>query len=203
MLKPDHPEIGALGDLTAEIQVRTLAQDLWSEMAHDLSYKGVLRLAGAEQRLIDRRIYILSALVESADMDFSRIDDELHGVPNASELLVLAALEKHYYRFTAQDYDREFSIDSIRTLMGLYGGNALSQISSAISHFVTTHEKTLQHVFERQRINLDRSVFLYQPESLIILERLTNAPLALENFWPNEFPPEELARLKNVWAVPD
>jgi ppGpp synthetase/RelA/SpoT-type nucleotidyltranferase len=203
MLRANDSNIAPLQQLVAEVQVRTLSQDLWSEMAHDLSYKGVLRLPEPAQNLIDRRIYILSALVESADMDFSRIDDELHRIPNAFELLVLANLERHYYRFTTEDYDREFAIDSIRMLRPLYHGSSVSEISAITSDFVSQHVHKIQHVFERQTKNVDRSAFLYQPEIFLIFERLTYAPLELEHYWGSEFPPEELSRLQSVWGIPD
>ena len=102
---------GDFGQYGAELQVRTLAQDLWAEMAHELSYKSIfvmLRLIC--RRRIDRRIYILSALVESADMEFSRINRHVANAPGAEQLNVLRTLETQFFKHVSRPYDLEMSV---------------------------------------------------------------------------------------------
>jgi ppGpp synthetase/RelA/SpoT-type nucleotidyltranferase len=74
----------------AEMQVRTLSQNLWAEMAHDTVYKSEDSLRPAN-KLLQRRIYILAGVVELADEEFNRIEHEMPTVP---EFRVLKSLER-------------------------------------------------------------------------------------------------------------
>jgi len=105
-LRETHPRYSEFGNFPAELQVRTMAQDLWADFAHELMYKSILRdLVPELQMGIDRRIYILSALVESADMEFSRINKEILTTQGAEKLLLLRALEREYYKYASREYD--------------------------------------------------------------------------------------------------
>ncbi len=66
----EFPEYNKLGDRRFEIQIRTLAQDAWSEVDHKLKYKHDLPAH------YQRRIVRLSALFELADQEFQLIRDE-------------------------------------------------------------------------------------------------------------------------------
>src|SRR5437867_569104 len=59
-----------------ELQVRTLAQDLWSEMSHDSVYKSdewVNRLPAD----VRRRVNLMAGQIEVADREFNRLGEEL------------------------------------------------------------------------------------------------------------------------------
>jgi len=200
-LRPDHRDYMSFSSLVGELQVRTSAQDLWADMAHELSYKSVLReLVPSLQESIDRRIYILSALVESADMEFSRINKEILSSPGAEDLLLLRALEREYFKFTAHQYDPEFSLESIAILRTV-NPRPLAQLREELADFSKANAKKLSHVFVDQASNLDRSIFLFQPESILIFECLEKQQLALEDVWELNLPVRELERLAVAWGV--
>jgi ppGpp synthetase/RelA/SpoT-type nucleotidyltranferase len=201
-LRPDHPEYSSFISLVGELQVRTSAQDLWADMAHELSYKSVLRdLIPPLQESIDRRIYILSALVESADMEFSRINNEILRAPGAEGLLLLRALEREYFKYTAKTYNPEFSLESI-TVLRTIDARSLAQLRQDLANFSQRNSAKLAHIFTDQASNQDRSVFLFQPESILIFECLERRPSALEEVWELNFPVKELERLAIVWGMP-
>ena len=75
----------------AEMQVRTLAQHLWAEMAHDSVYNSEESLRPAN-KLLQRRIYILAGVVELADEEFNRIEHEMPTVPEFRVLKSLTEL---------------------------------------------------------------------------------------------------------------
>jgi ppGpp synthetase/RelA/SpoT-type nucleotidyltranferase len=201
LLRTDHPHYSSFDAFPAELQVRTLAQDLWADMAHELSYKSVLRdIAPERQMTIDRRIYILSALVESADMEFSRINGEILGSPGAERLLLLRALEREYFKFTSRPYDPEFSLDCIEVLMRV-NPRPLHQAKEELAQFSDKHRVRLDHIFSDQKNNQDRSVFLFQPEAILIFECLESRPLALEEVWQRNFSGRELERLATAWGA--
>ncbi len=201
-LRTDHPSYSSFAGLQAELQVRTHAQDLWAVMAHELSYKSVLReIAPDRQDAIDRRIYILSALVESADMEFSRMNKEILDSPGAEMLILLRALEREYFKFTSRQYDREFSLSCLPMLSAV-NPRPIHQAREDLAHFSEKYAAKLAHVFSDQASNPDRSAFLFQPEAILIFECLDLRSLALEEAWEKYFPASELERLASVWGVP-
>jgi len=96
-LGEDGSASGFVG-LHAEIQVRTLAQDVWSRVSHALSYKSEISIPVETER----RLFCLSALFEVADREFSRLHEEISQLPNAAVLRVLAALERQYFKLTSR-----------------------------------------------------------------------------------------------------
>lgn len=201
-LDTNHPGQCGFAGFSAELQVRTLAQDLWAEMAHELSYKSVLRDTSPEFQLaIDRKIYILSALIESADMDFSQINDDVAQASGTEALNILRSLEHEYYQFTSKPYDMELSLDVIRLLRE--GDNRNShRVATEIRKFTVDNREKLDHIFRDQATNVDRSMFLFQPESFLIFEAFQCRPLSIEDTWQQQFPIQELRRLQVVWGVP-
>lgn len=181
----------------AELQVRTLAQHLWSEMAHDSVYKNDEFLQPLPNTL-KRRIYILAGAVELADEEFNRIEQEIPQVP---EFDVLKALERYHYKLTARRADPETSIDVIRLLMPLYKLDA-RQIISHLSAFYATREETLQEVYMRaEELPEKQSAFLFQPEALMIYDLLETNPLATRRAWNEIYPERELERMANAFGI--
>jgi ppGpp synthetase/RelA/SpoT-type nucleotidyltranferase len=174
----------------AELQVRTLAQNLWSEMAHDTIYKGGETI----RRDLRRRINILSGLIELADNEFSSVEKELASEPGAPELWVLQALERQYYKLTARRSDPQLSLEVIRLLVPLYTQRPETW-DVHFEAFFMQREAFLRSVFEQQQESPDRSIFLFQPEVLMIYEQLQANPWALRAKWSEQFPDSELQTL--------
>lgn len=63
------PTMAEMGGLRAEIQVRSLAQHIWAEASHSLQYK---QKEGVPSSVL-RGIYRVSALLETVDLEFSRV----------------------------------------------------------------------------------------------------------------------------------
>lgn len=61
--------VAGLGDLKAEIQVRTLAQHIWAAASHKLQYKHEANVPPPLRRSIHR----VSALLETVDLEFERL----------------------------------------------------------------------------------------------------------------------------------
>ena len=59
--------------IKCEIQIRSILQHAWAEIEHDLGYKGVLSVPEEYKRTFNR----LSALLETADVEFDRLKYEL------------------------------------------------------------------------------------------------------------------------------
>src|SRR5262249_9236361 len=142
-------------------------QHLWSEMAHDTFYKNDDEFNPLSKEL-KRRIHLLAGVVEVADDEFNRLNSEMPAIP---EIVLLKSLEKHYYKLTAKRSDPETSLDVIRLLMPLYI-EEIQQIVVHLDRFYTEHEDVIRDVYERSEDVPERSAFLYQPEVLMIYDRL-------------------------------
>lgn len=60
-------------DLKFEIQIRSILQHSWAEIEHDIGYKGKFSIPN----VVKRRFSRIAALLETADIEFVRLKDEL------------------------------------------------------------------------------------------------------------------------------
>lgn len=176
----------------AELQVRTLAQHLWSEMAHDATYKASELI----NQSLTRRVHLMAGLIEVADNEFSRLDTEISGIPGMTDAMILKALERQYLKLTARRSNPELSLAIIRRLRPLYG-SAPEDWNMHFERLFAEKGAYLREVFGRAESNGSQSALLFQPEALMIYDRLAADEYRLRETWAQEFPPEELERLAN------
>jgi len=181
---------------SAEIQVRTLAQHLWAEMAHDTVYKSSA-LVRPLNSAVQRRIYILAGVVELADEEFDRIDHEMPTVP---EFRVLKSLERNYYKLTVRRSDPELSLDVIRLLLPLYGQEP-GEVAAHLDHFFSENQDMLHDVYSKAEDLAKQSAFLFQPEALMIFDLLQTERLTVRDAWIPVYPFEELERIANTFGI--
>ncbi len=67
------PEFDQLSELKFEIQVRTVLQHAWAELAHDSKYK----FAGKLPREIERKLYLYAGMLEIADRGFEEVAGQI------------------------------------------------------------------------------------------------------------------------------
>ncbi|MGB7283320.1 MAG: hypothetical protein WBE13_13740 [Candidatus Acidiferrum sp.] len=197
-LLPGDAQIGKFpaNRFRAELQVCTMAQHLWAEMAHDSVYKYDALLKPLPNEL-QRRIYILAGVVELADEEFNRIEREM---PSVAELSLLRSLERHYYKLTVRRGDPALSLDVIRLLTPLYARTP-AKIIEHLDAFFAEREQVLIDVYEKAEGTADRSAFLFQPEALMIYDLLETDHLAVREAWSGHFPDRELERMANAFGV--
>jgi putative GTP pyrophosphokinase len=183
------------GMFRAELQVRTLAQHLWSEMAHDSVYKDDETLELPNQ--LRRRVYILAGAIELVDEEFNRIERE---VPSVPEVDILKALERYHYGLTTRPVDPEVSLDVIRLLTPLYRTDN-SKILAHLDEFYSNHEDVIRGVYAREKELPNRSAFLFQPELLMIYDLLEADPLETREAWNRQYPEKELERIANAFGI--
>jgi len=180
----------------AELQIRTLGQHVWAEMAHGTVYKGGEGLPVEAKR----RIYLQAALMEVADMEFSRVARDIAQMPGMEAVQTMQELEKRYYRLTSVRYDAELSILGLGTLLPLYAGSA--DLLRSVDEYLQDHDAVFEAIFSEQAQLPDtRSVFVFQPEVLSIVERLSHDPRRLRDAFVPVFGYEELDRLANIFGM--
>jgi ppGpp synthetase/RelA/SpoT-type nucleotidyltranferase len=196
-LKDDDPKAADFppDKYCAELQIRTLAQHLWAEMAHG-TYKNdeSLTVLPADIR---RRVNLMAGLIEVADQEFDRLN-QLRPVDPAVQ--VYKELEPYYYRLTSRRPDTALSLTVIEMLMPLYGAGGVAQIAQRIREFFNTHQDVLNHVYSEVD-EWKASAFLYQPEALMIIERLEADELETRRIWSERFPESELERVATPFGI--
>jgi ppGpp synthetase/RelA/SpoT-type nucleotidyltranferase len=181
----------------AELQIRTLAQNLWSEMSHDTSYKSgpVLRPK------LKRRLHLLAAIIEVADNDYQSVENEFSRLPDYPEHQVLRSLERQYYKLSSRRGDTELSLRVIRLLWPLYGKTP-EQLSEHFSQVFAEHKDILTDVLEQAELSAaDRSAFMFQPEVIMIFDQLSSMEYQLRPAWSREFPDAELERIATRFGI--
>jgi ppGpp synthetase/RelA/SpoT-type nucleotidyltranferase len=179
----------------AELQIRTLGQHLWAEMSHDAIYKNDEAISKLFPG-IRRRVNLMAGLIEVADREFDRIGGE---IPKSFASELYKTLESYYYKLATQRPDPELSLEVIDLLAPLYGAE-LREIESKLASFFMSHELTLHSVYGNAE-EWRASAFLYQPELLMIYERLEVDQISVRKAWNTKFPESELESIANACGI--
>jgi hypothetical protein len=145
-------------------------------------------------------VNLTAGLVEVADREFDRMKDEAQSGATAE---IFSGLEKLYYSIATKRPDVELSLEVISLVLPLYGAASPQEILQ--QHVIPT--------FERYRQDLEKiysdpdndyggaSAFFFQPEALLILDRLYFDRDQLLATWNQQFPPKELERVAENFGV--
>lgn len=182
----------------AELQVRTLAQHLWSEMSHDSVYKNDEMVSALSDDL-KRRVNLMAGQIEVADREFDRLNSELGAQPAVH---LLHMLEKHYYRLTSRRPDPELSLQALTTLMPLVKEDLIS-FSDRLDEFLSAKRPVLEAVYSKATESgpEDTTSFLFQPEVLMIYDLLLTEPIETRRLWNKHYPEPELERIANAFGI--
>jgi ppGpp synthetase/RelA/SpoT-type nucleotidyltranferase len=181
----------------AEVQLRTQAQHLWSEMSHDDVYKNdetVKALPGD----LKRRINLMAGQVEVADREFDRINAEIE---KEDAYVLLKALEKNYFKLTTRRPNPELSLNVIRLLLPRFDGQPIAEIIEQVNKTFEGRAKFLEHVYQDPDRQNDSSAFLFQPEALMIYDRLLDDRDETLRVWNERYPSSELERVANNFGL--
>ena len=160
-------------------------------MSHDTSYKG----GNVVHQGVKRRLNLLAALIEVADNEYQRVEDDIATLPDMPELQVLRALERQYYKLASRPGDAQLSLRVIRLLWPLYG-KTVAELNVHFEELVAQHHDELQEIFaQAEQTGADRSAFFFQPEVLMIYDQLAEMPYRVRSQWALEFPERELERI--------
>ena len=182
--------------LVCELQILTRAQSLWADISHELTYKP------SEQPPEDlkRQVYLQGALLEIFDNQMRQartMMSELHDFPEAR---LLDELDKHFFRFTSYQYDRELSIHILGQLLVLFSDDEVETFGSLLDEFVERKKDVLAPVFEAYAEDSRRNPLLFQPESIVIYLCIERDVFKLKATWSEFLPIELLGDLATVWG---
>jgi ppGpp synthetase/RelA/SpoT-type nucleotidyltranferase len=199
-LKDNDPEAGRFVPMRfwAELQVRTQSQHLWSEMSHSGFYKNDETLSAISDDA-KRRVNLMAGQLEVADREFDRLNGERPKTPEAE---IFRALEPFYYQLSTRMPDTQLSLDVIRLLTPLYN-ETTPTVESLIASFFRERRSFLVERYRQVQETSDGNVspLFFQPEALLIYERLLNDELSLRRAWNAVFPEQLLEEFANEMGV--
>jgi len=193
----DLPKDSDLLGARPEIQIHTRAESAWADASHDVTYKAQLQLPDPLRRRITR----LLALVELFDDQLTVAQSELISLPGFAVARMLAALDPFFLQLARRDFDRELSLDVLENLRPLYG-TIESQFVQVLTNFLRKEDRKLRHIYREYADDARCSPLLFQPEALVIFERLESAPVALRQQWDAHYPSDLLDDLARIWGAP-
>ena len=190
-LKKENKISFDIKDMSCEIQIRTVFQDAWSLLSHILAYKQERELP----KEIAREVNSLSALMEIGDHSLSNISKEIEEVSEPSTFSFFLKIEELHRKFTTDSYDKNLSFDIIECLKPLYKG---INFRENMENFIFEKKKELKWIFENC---YDESIFMSQPEILMIFERIEKTPEKLITIWEKSgYSRSALEEIENIWG---
>lgn len=194
----EEPE---LQGLQCEIQLRTRAEHLWSDLSHELFYKS----PGSTPAPLRRRFNRLIALVELFDMEVDATMYALSTDPSAEYRQIFLELERQFSRLldTPLGINRELSLELISSLSKLPPlREGASIVVPRIQSFIQSHRDKLVQIYQRLREAPGRNPFTLQPESLLIWFLVETSKYDLKANWVDaEWDLALLEDLSIEWGV--
>lgn len=189
------------GTFWVELQVRTLAQHLWSEMSHDTVYKNEEMIAQLDAD-VRRRVSLMGGQIEVADREFDRLNMELS---TRVAVRLLQVLEQHYYTVASQRPNLELSVEVLDALMPLVPQDDVAAFATRLNEFLSAKHSVIEGVYTKARElgmeNNDTPAFLFQPEVLLVYNLLTSARDKTRQVWNQNYPERELERIANTFGI--
>jgi ppGpp synthetase/RelA/SpoT-type nucleotidyltranferase len=196
-LRDSDPDHERFGDRPVEIQVRTIAQSSWAEVAHEQIYKPAIEVPDE----LKRRIYRLVALVELFDNEVAGFVEEARALPGYQAAHDLRPLANELYaRFgVVPRPDRLAALQLAGAITPLYGVPSSELVATVLTPWLAEHEDEVR--IQLEGAAKERHPFAAQPEVLMLFERLDHAPAQLAAEWPSPLPRQLLERLAELWGV--
>ena len=185
-------------NLVFEIQVRTICQNAWADLAHGLSYKQDNQTAETQ-----RKIFRLTSLFEISDDEFDAVNQYLLSLPENRIYMIIRKLEGKFFKYAKCAYDKELSYEIISNLKGVYDNQEVwDEKVKEIETFITVNSERIETIFTQRQDELTRNIFLSQPEVFLIWYLLEKEKHKLINEWHKHYDIEDLNNLANCWGVP-
>jgi len=184
--------------LQAELQLHTKAENAWSTVTHDTLYKAPLPVPDQ----IARRVNRLAVLAEVFDSEVGIFQDELLALPDFALLDTLVPpLEKALLRFTGRRPDLGLSrmiLPAVAELTGLPADRIHPEL---VAPYLAEHESELMALYQDYESDDRANPLLFQPEALLIFERLASDRYRLRQAWPPSVPESVLFALARTRGV--
>lgn len=172
-----------------EIQIRTAAQDVWSDVSHTLLYKPVIEAPGEVHHAVLR----LLALVEVIDEEVERVMSDVEARPDYAVRLLHRIAETRLLGFVATEHDIALSTELLEALLPTISPDELPGYAARLDEYLASRRPALEQMYADHGPTsgvADEPAYLMlsQPETLVFLERLTAAPESAVASWRPKLP---------------
>ncbi len=185
-----------LATRTAELQIQTRAESAWADASHDLTYKAAMELPAT----LERRVNRLLALVELFDLEMDGAQTELLNLDGFPAARMLQVLDRFFLPLARRDYDRELSTYVLTGLASAFRPEELARFDVVVDRFVSDARSRIIDTYAQSADDPFAHPMLFQPEALVVFERLVNSPTALRDAWDERLPPDLLDSLAELWG---
>ena len=185
-----------INSLIFELQLRTINQHAWACTAHELSYKQDIELP----KELKRKVYRLLALYEIADNELSSVNIYITTHEDFPIYNCFKKLEKQFYKLAKSSFDREQSINSLKSIISFL---TVAELNIFIQHFDTFMDinyERIGNIFTEYLNNFNYSYIIMQPEIIFVWFLLEKCEFKLKENWATYFE-AELEIIKNAWGI--
>jgi len=149
---------------------------------------------------LNRRIYRLLSLYEIADDEFSSVNNALINHPDNFVYKMLRRLEGKIYKYAQIDYDRVTSIKTLRIILSYLSTAERNIVFTGINKFIQMNNRKIKTIFQENKNRYHEISILTQPEIFLIWFCLEQFPYSITEPWDNDFDPNDLEEIKNLWG---
>lgn len=187
-----------IGNLTGEIQVRTLCEDVWAEINHDIGYKPLIELSSESAR----QIYCLGGIFEIADDCFSNINRKILESSTLDEYTAVKILEPPFIKIIRKEYDRELSFKILRIFLPILNISNPNEFEHILKNFTEKNDDKIKNLLDDRKIEIKYFPYLIQPEIFLIFILIERNIFNLIEHWEELFPIGDLEKISTWWGTP-
>lgn len=187
-----------IGNLIGEIQVRTLCEDVWAEINHDMGYKPLIELSSESAR----QIYCLGGIFEIADDCFSNINRKILESSTLDEYTALKILEHPFIKIVKKEYDRELSFKILSFFLPILNISNPTEFEGVLKDFVKKNNDKIKRILDERKMEMKYFPYLIQPEIFIIFFLIESNIFILLEHWEELFPIGDLEKISTWWGKP-
>lgn len=176
-------------DIACEIQIRTILQHAYAEMAHSHAYKPTVTLPPSEQRQVKRALAKGSALIEATDDVFGEVKKRLTDYSESIQALLDEA---------SRLYSSMAGVAELRStpLAEMVADGYRSQLTGKTPEDLRAWWATQRGLQRKIQVNRDHSVFYRDPIVILTGYLIFLSRLSVPRTWPLDS-----ALLEEVYAA--
>ncbi|OPY39193.1 MAG: hypothetical protein A4E35_00427 [Methanoregula sp. PtaU1.Bin051] len=194
-LKETKKEFEKFKNLIFEIQIRTLCDNVWADIYHDIGYKP----ANVTSEPIKRELHCLGGLLEVADSCFSRVNQNILNSDEISSEFVLNYLLPYFYQLFKTSYDANYSKTNLDFLLTLIDIHTVKEFKQEIDDFIHKNRKKIEFISNERRGEISNPL-ITQPEVLLIFYLIEFDRAGLRDRWGDHFNYKYLEDLSTWWG---
>lgn len=184
------------GTAWCEIQLHTLASELWASTGHDLGYKAAFALPPELARSINR----LSALTEIYDTELVRTREAIEGHPDYALSHLARQLASVFYAVTGVVSEERALSDAVLAVLAPTISSPAAEYGAALREFVARERDRLEVIYGDRDPTVYDVPLLLLPVALLVFERLETDEPRLRATWAADLPEPWLDQLLVVWG---